>query len=106
LPEKRFAERAVSRVKGVEGVAEEIEVRLSTVSNRTDDEIAAAAINHLSWTTLVPPNLIKVMVEQGRVTLTGEVPLSCQKDDAENIVHQLYGVVDVSNLIKINPPPE
>ena len=106
LPEKRFAEMAVGRVKGVKGVAEEIEVRLSTVSNRTDDEIAAAAINHLSWTTLVPQNAIKVMVEGGCITLTGEVPLSCQKEAAEQNVHQLYGVVGVSNQISITHPSE
>jgi osmotically-inducible protein OsmY len=106
LPEKHFAEMAASHVTGVKGVAEEIQVRLSTVSNRTDDEIAAAAINHLSWTTLVPQNAIKVMVEGGWITLTGEVPLICQKEAAEQNVHQLYGVVGVSNQINIRQPSE
>ena len=71
--QKHSAEQAAGRVKGVKGVAEEIEVQLPFDKKRTDDEIAAAAIDRLEWDVSIPPDVIKVKVEKGWVTLTGEV---------------------------------
>jgi osmotically-inducible protein OsmY len=101
--EKRAAEAAASRVRGVRAVAEEIEVELAPGSKRTDDEIAAAALESLSWDVSVPKDRVKVKVEKGRVTLTGDVNWHFQKEAAERVSRRLFGVVGVSNQIAIKP---
>ena len=101
LLEKHAAEHAAGRVKGVKGIAQEIEVQLPFDKTRTDDEIAAAAIDRLAWDASIPPDVIKVEVDAGWVTLTGEVNWHYEKDFAENSVGKLFGVVGVSNQITI-----
>jgi osmotically-inducible protein OsmY len=98
--EKHAAENAARRVKGVRAVAEEIEVRLPFESKRGDDQIAAAAANRLDWDPSVPDS-VKVKVEDGRVTLDGEVEWHFQKVAAGNDVRSLYGVISVNDLITI-----
>jgi osmotically-inducible protein OsmY len=100
---KAAAEAAVRRVKGVKAVAEEIEVRLPFATERDDGEIAAAAINRLMWDVAFPPDAIKVTVEKGWVTLTGQVEWHYQQEAAEQVVGRLYGVTGVSNHISIRP---
>ena len=102
--EKAMAERAVRRVKGVKAIAEEIEVRLPSDTKRADDEIAARAIDILKWQVGVPADRIKVKVEKGVVTLTGEVDWQFQKTDADHVVHKLSGVFDVVNQILVASP--
>ena len=102
--EKAMAERAVRRVKGVKAIAEEIEVRLPSDTKRADDEIAARAIDILKWQVGVPADRIKVKVEKGVVTLTGEVDWQFQKADADHVVHKLSGVFDVVNQILVASP--
>ncbi len=101
--EKRAAERAAARVKGVRAVAEELKVELPGPMKRDDTEIARAAVDRLFWETSVPGDAIKVKVEQGWVTLTGEVEWHYQKDSAERMIRGLMGVVGVSNLTTIKP---
>ena len=67
--ERLAAENAASRVKGVKGIAEEIEVRLPFDIKRSDDDIAGAALDRLSWNASLPKDAIKVKVEKGIVTL-------------------------------------
>ncbi|MGD0720921.1 MAG: BON domain-containing protein [Roseiarcus sp.] len=101
--EKHAAESAARRVKGVKAVAEEIEVRLSFDRKRGDDDIAAAAIERLSWDVSVPADAVKVSVEQGWVTLAGAVDWHYQRAAAEQDVRGLHGVVGVSNQMEIKP---
>lgn len=101
--EKHAAETAARRVKGVKAIAEEIEVRLPFHVKRGDDEIAAAAIDRLSWNVSIPRDAVKVTVEKGWVTLTGEVDWHYQKDAAEIDLRGLFGVVGVSSQIAIKP---
>jgi osmotically-inducible protein OsmY len=101
--EKYAAETAVSRVKGVKAVAEELEVRLPFEIKRGDEEIAAAATNALSWDISVPHDAIKAKVEKGWITLTGRVDWHFQSEAAESAVSGLIGVVGVSNGIAIKP---
>jgi len=101
--QKRAAEAAASRVKGVKGVAEEIEVRLASDMTRTDDQIAEATLERLSWDVSVPKDKVKVKVEKGWVTLTGDVTWHFQKVAAEDDSRRLFGVVGVSNQIAIKP---
>jgi osmotically-inducible protein OsmY len=101
--QKHAAEAAVRRVKGVKAIAEEIEVRLPYATKRSDEEIAGAAIGRLEWDVSVPRDTIKVTVDKGRVTLTGEVDWNYQKDAASLDVRPLFGVVGVINQITIKP---
>jgi len=102
--EKTMAERAARRVKGVKAIAEEIEVRLPSDTKRADDEIAARAIDILRWQVGVPADRIKVKVEKGVVTLTGDVDWQFQKTEADHVVHKLSGVFDVLNQIRVASP--
>jgi osmotically-inducible protein OsmY len=101
--EKLAAENAARRVKDVKGLAEEIEVRLPFAAKKTDEEIAAAALNRLAWDVSVPADAVKVKVEKGRIALTGQVEWQFQKRAAEEDVRSLYGVVGASNQITIKP---
>jgi osmotically-inducible protein OsmY len=101
--QKHAAEEAAYRVKGVKAVAEEIEVRLPFDTQRSDDAIAAAAIERLSWDVSIPQDAIAVKVEKGWITLTGYVPYRYQREAAEQDVGRLFGVIGVSNLTMIKP---
>lgn len=101
--EKFGAEAAAARVKGVLGVAEKIDVRLPFGANRTDDEIAAAAVERMGWDVAIPFDAVKVKVEAGWITLTGEVDAYHQKTAAEREIRPLIGVVGLSNQITIKP---
>jgi osmotically-inducible protein OsmY len=93
---KIAAERAASRVAGVRAVANDLDVRLPTSSERTDEDMARAVINALNWSVLVPADRIKVTVSKGWVTLEGHVDWEYQKRAAERAVRDLVGVRGVS----------
>ncbi len=100
---KLAAEQAALRVRGVKAVANEIQVRLPGISERTDTDLAERAKNVLLWDGQVPANNVKVTVSDGWVTLEGEVEYEYQKEAAERAVSRLAGVKGVSNLIIIKP---
>ncbi len=101
--QKHAAETAASRVRGVQAVAEEIEVILPFERKRGDDDIAAAVLERLAWDVSLPRDAVKVKVEQGWVTLTGRVPWFYQKEAAGLAVRPLTGIVGVSNDISLMP---
>jgi osmotically-inducible protein OsmY len=101
--EKRSAEAAASRVKGVKAVVEEIKVQLANVTLWTDDQLAERALQNLASDGSVPKDQIKLAIEKGWVTLTGEVDWNYQKIAAEYDIHRLLGVVGVTNEIRIKP---
>lgn len=101
--QRATAEDVVRRVKGVKGIAQEIEVR-PLGSNRTaDDEIVKRALNTINWNTAVPKDSVQVKVQQGWVTLTGKVGWNFQRTAANDAVRNLAGVVGVSNNIEVKP---
>ena len=77
--EKLAAISAVRRVKGVHGIADEIDVRYSADEKTSDDEIAKRVINMLVWDSVVPSDSIQVTVHDGLVTLTGKVNWQYQR---------------------------
>lgn len=99
--EKQAAQSAALRVKGVKGVAEEIEVKLPFDVKRRDDDIARAAIERLAWDSTLPKDAVKVTVQDGWVTLTGEVGWRFEHDAAAQDVRHLWGVVGLSNQITL-----
>lgn len=99
--EKHAAERAVRRVSGVRGIALDLDVKLAPEHKRSDSEIAQAAITALRLNSLVPDGEVKVEVEDGWVTLTGEVDWAYQFASAEQCTRPLIGVRGLSNHITI-----
>ena len=77
--QKSAAERAASRVKGVKAVVENIEVKISSDYQRDDEDIAAAAVDRLGWNSSIPEDAVKVKVEGGWVTLSGELTWQFEK---------------------------
>lgn len=102
--EKWNAERAVERVAGVRGVANELQVR--TATDRSDTDIAKAAADRLSWDVMVPEGTVTVEVSNGWVTLRGEVRWDYQRRAAERAVRNLSGVKGITNLVTIQPRVE
>ena len=98
---KWSAEEAAHKVAGVKAVANDIEIKLAT--ERTDPDIAEAAVHALEWDAFVPTDKVHVTVSKGWVTLKGEVEWQYQKQDAERVVRRLTGVKRVTNLITVNP---
>jgi osmotically-inducible protein OsmY len=98
--QKIAAEKAAQRVKGVRAVAIDLEVRLPSEASHDDDKIAGRAANVLSWSVGVGDN-VKVLVDGGWVTLSGETPWFYQKQEAERLIRQLEGVIGVSNNIAV-----
>ena len=94
-------ERAAQRVTGVKGMAVDIRVALPGAARRTDVDIARAAENVLQWTSFLPLDAVKVMVENGWVTLTGEVEWDYQRRAAAKVVRYLMGVTGVSDQVVI-----
>jgi osmotically-inducible protein OsmY len=104
--QKRAAETAAGRVKGVKALAEEIAVQLPLHIKHGDDEIAAAALNRMMWDVSVPKDAVKVRVEKGFVTLTGTVDKYYQKDAAAWDVRPLTGVTGVANQMTVKLRPD
>ncbi|MDR3511983.1 MAG: BON domain-containing protein [Caulobacteraceae bacterium] len=99
--EKHAAEVAACRVRGVTAVANELEVRLPFDASRDDEAIAAAAADRLAWNASVPAGAVVATVDQGWVTLAGEVDWQYQREAAEQDMRQLIGVVGLTNDITI-----
>jgi len=103
IAEKHEASDAAERVKTVKAVANELQVRLPEGARRSDEEIAAAAVARLAWNTVVPRDAIKIEVENGLVSLTGQVNWFFQKAAAERDIRQLWGVVEIANRVTVKP---
>jgi len=78
-------------------------VHLPTSSERTDEDIARAAVRALESHISVPRDRIKVTVSGGWITLEGDVEWQYQRQAAEAAVRNLLGVNGVINLITIKP---
>jgi osmotically-inducible protein OsmY len=96
--------RAVRRVSGVKVVAEDIKVSPPDPYKRTDEDIARSATNVLNWNVWVPRDRVKAMVQNGWITLSGNVDWYYQKEHAEDAVRHLTGISGVTNRITIKPP--
>jgi osmotically-inducible protein OsmY len=101
--EKHAVEHAVRRVAGVRGIALELDVKLSSEHRRSDSEIAGAAAEAIRLNSLLPVGKIQVEVENGWVTLTGQVDWGYQLASAEQCIRPLSGVRGLFNEITVTP---
>jgi len=100
---KVTAENVVKKIKGVKAVAEDIEVKYGTELQKTDKEIAKAIVRAFKWNTAVPEDKITIEVQNGWITLSGEVEFWYQKDTARCVINGIIGVKGITNNIDIKP---
>ncbi|HEY2446523.1 MAG TPA: BON domain-containing protein [Rhizomicrobium sp.] len=101
--DKWEAEKAAKRVSGVVGVANDIEVRLRSVDEKPDPEIARDAVAALKSQLPISYEKIKIVAKSGWITLEGAVEWQYQKETAERAIRHVKGVKGVSNLITLKP---
>ncbi|MES2267540.1 MAG: BON domain-containing protein [Bacteroidota bacterium] len=100
---KSKAEDAAKGVTGVKAVVEEIEVVFKNPGEKTDNDIALEVIDAIKSNGQIPHDRIKVKVENGWVTLAGNLPWNYQKEAARDAVRHLAGVKVFTNDIIIQP---
>jgi osmotically-inducible protein OsmY len=102
--QRRAAVDDARKTPGVEDVYDEIQVRLLDDHRREDAELRGAALQMLMWDVEIPAESLDVKVEDGWVTLKGQVDYQFQSDDAFDDVASMIGVVGVTNEIKVVEP--
>jgi osmotically-inducible protein OsmY len=102
--QRRAAAQDANKVDGVYDVDNQLKVSLSGASRREDDEIRGAALQSLMWDVEVPSDFVDVKVDDGWVTLKGDVSYQFESDAAYDDVASLYGVLGVTNEIIASGP--
>lgn len=103
--EKICAELAVKNVKGVRAIANDIEVKSPEEMERADEGIAERVARLLTWYSSLRNMDVRAEVDDGHVTLTGEVDFLYQKEVVAERVAELEGVAEVSSKIRIRGRP-
>ncbi len=103
-PERWAAQDAAQSVGGVKALANEIEVKLPDGGARSDSELAEAALSALRLNMSVPVTDIKLSVQDGWLTLTGQVAFWYQKQAAEATVRNIQAVKGIANEITVKAP--
>ena len=98
---KSEAETAAKNVSGVKAVIEKIEVHFDNKYNHDDEEVAKNILSAFKWSWTVPNEKVKVGVDNGWVTLEGQVQWNYQKEAAKDAIKNLMGVKGVTNSITI-----
>jgi osmotically-inducible protein OsmY len=101
--QKREAKKDAERVYGVARVEDELQVRIMTDDRRDDADLRGAVLQALVLDSLVP-STVDAKVDNGNVTLTGKANWQFQRDEAESVAGNVYGVVTVGNQIELVPP--
>ena len=99
--QRRHAVDDARNVEGVYDVYDEVKVRLLDEYAREDADIRGIALQILMWDAEVPADLIDVKVDDGWVTLTGDVSYQFESDAAFGDVADMLGVVGVTNSIRV-----
>jgi osmotically-inducible protein OsmY len=101
LSQRRAAVSDAREVDGVDDVDDQLEVRLMNADRRQDADIRGVALQILMWDSEVPADVLNVQVDNGWVTLTGEVSYPFQRDAAFGDVADLIGVIGVTDEITV-----
>jgi osmotically-inducible protein OsmY len=100
--QRRAAVQDAKKIDGVYDVDDQLKVSLAGADRREDDEIRGVALQALIWDTEVPSDTVDVKVDEGWITLKGDVSFQFQSDAAYDDVASLYGVYGVTNEIRVN----
>lgn len=95
------AEEAAKKVSGVKAVVEKINIVFGNDDKKNDNEIAAEVLRSLKWNWKIPHKRIKIKVEDGWVTLEGDVKWHFEKEAAKKAIDNLLGVKGIINEITI-----
>jgi osmotically-inducible protein OsmY len=101
---RRAAVKDARSVDGVDEVDDQLQVRLLDEDRREDAEIRGAVLQNLIWDAEVPAEWIDVKVDEGWVTLKGDVNYQFQSDAAYEDVARLQGVIGLTNEIRVQTP--
>lgn len=99
--EMKTVEEAVRRIKGVRGIACDIEVRPPGSHRSADDQIARRALDMIAWNTAIPADAVQIEVQNGWITLLGNVAWQYQRVAAEDAIKGLMGVYGIANQINV-----
>jgi BON domain len=102
--QRRAAGKDAKMVDGVFDVDNQLKVSLTGANRRDDDEIRGAALQNLIWDVEVPSDFVDVKVNDGWITLKGDVSYQFESDAAYDDVASLYGVLGVTNEIVVSNP--
>ena len=83
---KLEAENAAKSVVEVKAIIEDIDVKFPNSMVKNDEEIANEVISALKWNWSVPNENIQIKVEDGWITLEGNVEWNYQREAAKNSV--------------------
>ncbi len=97
---KSLAENAAKNISGVKAVVEKIEIEFDSSFHKSDNEIATEIVNNFNWRQL-PNDKVKVKVENGWVTLEGELHWNYQREIAKTSVTYVMGVKGITNNITL-----
>jgi len=98
---KEEAEKATKKVVGVKAVVEEIQVKSFNTTKKSDAEIATEVLSVLKYSWQIPKDKVQVKVENGWVTLFGELDWHFQKEAAKTLISNLPDIKWVTNSIVI-----
>ena len=101
--QRRMAARAAERIAGVKAVAQELVVKIPDPHRRSDTDLAHQVVNALAWDVEVPDQKIKAKVEDGWVTLEGQVDWQYQRNAAERALRYVTGIKGITNVVTIKP---
>src|SRR6201992_4346086 len=102
--QRRAAGQDAKNADGVDDIDNQLKVSLTGSNRRDDDEIRGAALQNLIWDVDVPADFVDVKVDDGWVTLKGNVSYQFESDAAYDDVARMYGVVGVTNEIIVSNP--
>lgn len=98
----RLAESVALKVGGVKDVENKLIVRFDTDNKNSDSELAKIALEAINWHSVIPKDRIKIKVEEGWITVTGEVDWKFEKDAIRSALENIIGVKGISNLVSIS----
>ena len=102
--QRRAAVRDSRKVDGVHYIYDDLLVRLLDAAGRSDAELRGMVLQAIAWDTEAPADLIDVKVQDGWVTLRGTVSWQFQSDAAYDDVASLFGVIGITNDIRVVNP--
>ncbi len=100
--DKLHAANITKSIAGVKAVIDHITIDTVSYLKTTDEEIAENVLHHLKLNSL-PIERIQIEVENGHVTLNGQVTYNFQKEDAKKAVAKVKGVRFITNNLKLIP---
>lgn len=95
------AEMLASEVLGVKAIAQEIKHGITQSDEPEDDEIAAKILSEFRLNTSIPEDQLQLHVQEGRVTVKGDVYWLYQKNAVSVVLESIQGIVDKVNQVRV-----